>query len=625
MRKSDIEFKPLALRLFLQAFGWATLAFALLLHGGFYFNAMLQNQKDRAAMDGAVRYAAELVGETLAAYAADLRMMARMPAVRRLAAGDETALETVQSYFRIFADEKPVTAQLRVIGVSGRELVRVDRIDGKVVTITGDDLQDKSNRYYFTDSVGLPDGVIYISPLDLNVEHEAIEVPWNPMLRLAMPLWEGGKSRGIIIVNIKAGHLLRRIEHVRDTGLAPLQFLNAEGFWLAGAPPDRLWGFMFGRRTTMADLSPGVWARIRDRREGSFDLGGEGYAFYTVFPHMVLEAAGGRASLHEGKETWTILGTVPATGLADLWTPGHLGFGAGGLLLLAAVCLGWARVSAARHLAEEREQAAARELIRMERLASLGSLVAGVAHELNTPIGNARTVASTMAEKTAAFSAELAGGGVRRSGLERFLADMAEGTQIMGDGLERAARLIHQFKQVAVDQTSEQRRRFLLTDLVRDVIGTMRPQFRHSAVRVEADLAATREIDGYPGPLGQVLINLIGNALVHAFDPGAAGTITVRTRDLPDDRVEIAVRDDGRGIPADLREKIFEPFFTTRLGQGGSGLGLSIVHNIVTGTLGGSLRVESRFGEGTAMIVQIPASAPADAGQANGRIYDVGE
>jgi signal transduction histidine kinase len=277
-----------------------------------------------------------------------------------------------------------------------------------------------------------------------------------------------------------------------------------------------------------------------------------------------------------------------------------------------------------RVLALEEKMRMEAEFARVERLANLGGLVAGVAHELNTPIGNAVTVASTLSERTEDFAREFAAGQVRKSSLDRLIGELRDGTAILMRGLQRAADLIQHFKRVAVDQTSEQRRVFRIDELVSDIAGTMAPQLSRAGVTLRADIDAKAPLDSYPGPLGQVLLNLVGNAQVHGIGDGKSGTIVVAARQSGADAIEISVRDDGKGIPAGLLNRIFEPFFTTRLGQGGSGLGLSIVHNIVTKVLGGTIQVDSEIGRGTTMTMRIPLRAPSGAqGQLEGT-YDVG-
>ena len=251
------------------------------------------------------------------------------------------------------------------------------------------------------------------------------------------------------------------------------------------------------------------------------------------------------------------------------------------------------------------------DLVRTEKLAALGSLVAGVAHELNTPLGNALIVASTLHDKSAQFDKEAHSGTLRRSQLDEYVRMNVQATDLMMHNLTQAADLLSSFKQVAVDQTSAKRRKFDLKDSIEEVLSTVRVLVKNKPISVRADLADGVRMDSYPGPLGQVVNNLFNNALEHAFAGRPGGQITIRTQRADDDRVVLEFCDDGVGIaPGDL-PKIFDPFFTTRLGQGGSGLGLNIVHNIVTGVLGGRISVESKPGRGTCFTLQIPVVAPS--------------
>lgn len=260
-------------------------------------------------------------------------------------------------------------------------------------------------------------------------------------------------------------------------------------------------------------------------------------------------------------------------------------------------------------------QRAMAELLQAEKLAALGQLVAGVAHELNTPLGNARTVASSFGEAVREFLSAVEGGGFRRSQLDAFVSRAREASALLESNTARAAELIEQFKQVAVDQTSVRRRRFDLGDAVDEILSAMQPQFRHTAVRIVKTIPGGLEMDSYPGPLGQVVANLVGNALLHAFEPGQAGLITLEAKEEPDGMLLIRCADDGKGMPPEVRARIFEPFFTTSLGRGGSGLGLYIVHNLVTTILGGRIRVLPEPSGGTRFDIHLPRRAP---GEANG-------
>ncbi|MBL8710874.1 MAG: PAS domain S-box protein [Rhodospirillaceae bacterium] len=254
-------------------------------------------------------------------------------------------------------------------------------------------------------------------------------------------------------------------------------------------------------------------------------------------------------------------------------------------------------------------KSAMENLMRAEKLASLGSLVAGVAHEISTPVGNASLATSTMIASIDEFE-NLARDKLTRTALDAFIRQVKLGTDIANRNIERVAGLIQSFKQVAVDQTSSQRRQFQLTEIVDEIVTTMHPSLKRSGVKVDISVDAAITLDSYPGPLGQILTNLINNCLLHAFKADKSGTIRISAAQVDGTRVCLEVADNGAGIPATVLGRIFDPFFTSRLGQGGSGLGLHIVHNLVADILGGSIAVTSEIGKGTTFSIQLPRTAP---------------
>jgi PAS domain S-box-containing protein len=251
-------------------------------------------------------------------------------------------------------------------------------------------------------------------------------------------------------------------------------------------------------------------------------------------------------------------------------------------------------------------QRAQEELVRSEKLAALGSLVAGVAHELNTPIGNSLLAVSTLLDQTTAFAAAI-DSGVKRSALKAYVADVGNGSQIVLRNLHRAVDLVASFKQVAVDRATSQCREFQLDELVSEILLVLMPTFKKSGIRVSHTIPQGITMASYPGPFGQVLINLVNNGLIHAFEGKTDGEILITADVIGNDAVAIAVRDNGIGIAPENMGKIYDPFFTTKLGRGGSGLGLNIVYNIVYGLLGGRIDVKSALGQGTSFILTLPA------------------
>ncbi|MEO6276437.1 HAMP domain-containing sensor histidine kinase [Roseateles sp.] len=260
-------------------------------------------------------------------------------------------------------------------------------------------------------------------------------------------------------------------------------------------------------------------------------------------------------------------------------------------------------------------QTAQRELVESEKLASLGRLVAGVAHELNTPLGNALTVVSALDDRYKQLENMLSGGvQLRRSTLEELARDTRRGQDILQRNVQKAADLVRDFKQVAVDQTNDMRRDFDLRKVVEDVLVMVEPSFKKTPFVIQTDLSPRLMMNSYPGALGQVLTNLLMNALVHGFDGLAQGRLTVHCATLNEAEAELSISDDGRGMDESVRRRIFDPFFTTKLGTGGSGLGMHIVHSIVTNVLGGQIEVKSTPGQGTQMLMRLPLCAPQRAG-----------
>ena len=282
---------------------------------------------------------------------------------------------------------------------------------------------------------------------------------------------------------------------------------------------------------------------------------------------------------------------------------------------------------AARRSQQETAQAmddlrrAQESLLQSERLASLGSLVAGVAHEINTPVGIALTSASVLKEATDAISAAVAGGGVKKTDIVRYLETAGESSRLIMNNAYRAAHLIHSFKQIAVDQVSEARRAFELRDYIGEVVASLQPTLKKTRSEVIIDCPSGIEFDSYPGALAQVLTNLVLNCVEHAFDAETAGTIHIGVRceaeSMGDAKAGakaeyliMQVRDNGRGIAPELLDRVFDPFVTTRRGQGGTGLGLNIVFNLITRQFGGTITVTSTPGQGATFLLRLPRVTP---------------
>lgn len=248
------------------------------------------------------------------------------------------------------------------------------------------------------------------------------------------------------------------------------------------------------------------------------------------------------------------------------------------------------------------------ELVRRDKLAALGALVAGVAHELNTPIGNCLIMASSMSERTATLRAELVNG-LRRSTLDTYLQQASDADAVVLRNLNRAAQLVASFKRIAVDSDNAQRERYLLTDVLNHMRPVVECNLKQHGITLHENVEAGLVLDGYPGPLGQALENLLDNCVVHAFKGRNEGSIQFSAMRGGNDEVILTIEDNGVGIPEASLPRIYDPFFTTQLGAGGSGLGLYRTHNIITGLLGGRIDVQSSP-LGTRFTIYLPLTAP---------------
>ncbi len=267
-------------------------------------------------------------------------------------------------------------------------------------------------------------------------------------------------------------------------------------------------------------------------------------------------------------------------------------------------------------LALEAFKQAQNDMRMAEKMAALGSLVAGIAHELNTPIGNSLLAATSLSANMAEFQQQLEQGAVKRSALQQHFAESEHACEMIAGSLHRVADLITTFKQVAVNQTIDQRRQFDLLGICQATLGTHASALQEAGCSVQINVPHGLVLRSYPGSVSQVLSSLVGNVLQHALPEQGGGRIDISARLLDADNVELVFQDNGIGMPPEILSRVFDPFFTTKLGQGSSGLGMNIVYNVVTGMLRGRITIDSALGEGTRVTVVMPINSgePAEAG-----------
>jgi len=250
------------------------------------------------------------------------------------------------------------------------------------------------------------------------------------------------------------------------------------------------------------------------------------------------------------------------------------------------------------------------QLVEAEKMASLGGLVAGVAHEINTPLGNAVVASTHLKEEVSLIKRSILSDELTRTALDNFLDSTENTTQLLYNNLERASNLVQSFKQVATDQSAESRRLFNLKEYTDEILASIKPKFKHTNIRITSICSETTEINADPGVYAQILSNLLMNSLTHGFDDADNGEIIIDIQEPKPDaenrNLLFIYIDNGKGMSEETRLRAFDPFYTTRRGTGGSGLGLHIVYNLVTQSLHGNVKLESSPGKGIRFQITFP-------------------
>jgi len=260
-------------------------------------------------------------------------------------------------------------------------------------------------------------------------------------------------------------------------------------------------------------------------------------------------------------------------------------------------------------LAQQRLRDSQEQLAVSEAKATISTLIASVSHELSSPIGNSVMASSSLHEFSSEFKRKFESGQIKRSDVPKFMDELNSIASLINRNLKRASELLTNFRQVSADQASEQRRRFDLGLTIHEIIETIQPSLKRKPHRIVLDIPDRIIMDSQPGFIGQIVINMINNAYMHAFENRSDGVFTISARPSGD-HVLISFIDNGAGIAEDDLDKIFLPFFSTKIGAGGTGLGMAIVHNLVIKTLKGSIKVESAPGVGSRFDVNLPLVLP---------------
>ncbi|WP_413207503.1 sensor histidine kinase [Rhodospirillum sp. A1_3_36] len=519
--------------------------------------------------------------------------------------------EAIARHFLTIAKADQRIDQLRLLSPSGREEVRINETQKIPIQVPRDQLQDKSDRPYFQETVGTSKGTVRISPLDLNIEFGKVEYPLTPTIRLSTPIfWESGSLRGVLVLNVNAESMVGQVQRKTQVQ-GEWTLIHVEGsHWVL---PDRTEtrGWVLTDTDQARNRFPQVVDQMDQPHQDLFEDGDTEW-FHGILnlktdlsDNRLVSDVGGFPKIH------IFVGTQHRSLVTLL--KNRLPLAALALALSLAVAWAWSRALIGQARARKARLTAYKRLVQSEKLAGLGGMVAGIAHELNTPIGNALTIASTIQDRAREAMASQG-----TLDLPDFLEDMAQGSSVLMKSLDRARTLIRRFKDVAVDRTAERHRSFALDPFLEDLLATMRPRFKNSPVTLELKATSGATMDSYPGALGQVVMNLVDNALIHGFPDGASGTIQVTSSLLPrQNKIRVVCANTGRGIEEQHLQHLFEPFFTTRASMGGGGLGLAITRGIVVDLLGGDISVESAPDKGAVFTIDLPLSAPQTSPSSN--------
>lgn len=518
-------------------------------------------------------------------------------------------LPQLQQEFVVFGRSIQNLLQIRWLDNSGYEQVRVDIEAGRAFGVAAEELQYKGDRYYFVEGMAVAPPYIYLSPLDLNVEHDRIVIPYEPTVRIALRTEPSDDLRsGLLVINYNLGPFLERIKQLETKDMS-IELSNNDGYWFVHHNPDNCWGFDLNHpELTLAKAEPSLWQLMQ---QSDYFIG------QTINDRLVSfqrESISDTGFVIPDRKINIVVSTPEPIIIAmkqNAMLPALL---LGGVILLIGILFivrdYFSRMAIERlsmtlalerdSLREANEQLGTHfrqmsllqnDLAESKRLSSLGLMVAGVSHEMNTPLGGALLSISEVNRQFGLLQHALQRG-LTKSALDDFMDKTKAALTLTDLNLRQANSIIKSFKRMTVDRINDEFTDTKLAQLVEDLLQALQPTFKNANVAVTSSISQEVRLITQPGILSQVLQNLLLNAVDHAFDGTKLGHIFVNCEEQAAHLI-IVVADDGCGIEPALIDKIFDPFVTNQRGKKHTGLGLHLVHQWVNRCLYGSIHAKS--------------------------------
>ena len=525
---------------------------------------------------------------------------------------DSKSLAKINKYFSDFGLMTPIISQIRWLDLTGSERFRVNFKDGKADIVQPQDLQNKMSRYYFREGLAIQPPNFFMSRIDLNVEYDNIVKPYEPTIRVTYRTDDKDYIvDGLIIVNFNLSDFFKNVKNI-STDTAQIGIVNRDGYWLFNHEPEKEWGFMLDKpELNIAKVNPELWQSMRNQKEKVLKYFDE--SMYTLGSLPTLYSIKHNEKLNDviyiyvksDDKTLSNINNV-ALGYSILCSLIFLIIGSfilyreyryNTILQQLFIELNTEKIelkSVNKQLSNtiQQQQLLQESFIEAQKLSSLGLLVAGVAHEMNTPVGGA-IISVSNAQSVLKRLIEATQTGLTKSTLDSSSTRIKENLDLARINLDKAALLVKSFKKMAIDRNNEEFVNCNIKHVIEELLIALNSRLKTSKVKINTEFIDDININSRPGIISQVIENLIINALSHGFKKNQSGEIEIKVEKSSDDEVSIIVADTGCGIEKERQKTIFEPFHTSARGKGNIGLGLYMVSQWVTEILKGKLDLES--------------------------------